>query len=218
MPKPMAICIEDLEARADQPKFLRCVAVPGRQPGLRVDRNGKVLWQSEDGVSCELWVSGDDRLILYRPEDAVPVTLHRAGRRLEVPGGKPVVLIDQDEFEVGARHLRVHVHGEAPAVSPPSVFVPKQKPLAGLARAAAVAATIGAVAVGGCGKKDPETRGREPIEIRDQPPKVEASDPPQEQPVDPETPGKDNTPPEPPAKDKTDEKDFPPDLDVNGKE
>ena len=128
------------------------------------------------------------------------------------------MLIDQDEFEVGARHLRVHVHGEAPAVSAPSAFVPKRKPLAGLARAAAVAATIGAVAVGGCGKKDPETRGREPIEIRDQPPKVEASDPPQEQPVDPETPGKDNTPPEPPAKDKTDEKDFPPDLDVNGKE
>jgi hypothetical protein len=56
MPKPMAICIEDLDSQP-KTKYLRCVALPGRQPGLRLDKAGSVLWQNDDGVSCELWVS-----------------------------------------------------------------------------------------------------------------------------------------------------------------
>ncbi|MCP4592143.1 MAG: hypothetical protein GY842_15520, partial [bacterium] len=72
MSKPLAICIEDMDAQAET-RYLRCVAVPGRQPGLRLDEAGSVLWKSDDGASCELWVSADDRLILYRPEDATRV-------------------------------------------------------------------------------------------------------------------------------------------------
>jgi len=145
------------------------VAVPGRQPGLRLDTGGEVLWKSDEAVACELWVSADDRLILYRPEGAAAVTVSRAGRSLEVPSGKPVVLIHQDQIDVSARNLRVHVHGEAPAISAPSVLAPQQGTLAGLARAAAVAATIGAAAVaGGCGKDD--AKARPPIDVREDPP------------------------------------------------
>jgi len=166
MPNPLAICIEDLEARPGEPRYVRCVAIPGRQPGLRLDTGGEVLWKTDDDVACELWVSADDRLILYRPEGADAVTVSRAGRSLDVPFGKPVVLIDQDGIAVGGRQLRVHVHGEAPAVSAPSVLAPQQGALSGLARAAAVAATISAAAVaGGCGDK---------IDVRDQPPAVAA--------------------------------------------
>jgi len=148
------------------------VAVPGRQPGLRLDTGGEALWKSDEDVACELWVSADDRLILYRPQGEAAVTVSRAGRSLDVPYGKPVVLIDQDQIDIGARNLRVHVHGEAPAITAPSVLAPQQGTLAGLARAAAVAATIGAAAVaGGCGKDD--ARAKPPIDVRENPPSME---------------------------------------------
>ncbi len=160
MPKPMALCIENLDPQSGAPKYVRCVALPGRQPGLRLAFGGAVLWQSDDAIACELWVSGDDRLILYRPEGATAVVLRRAGRGLDVPYDKPVVVIDQDEIDVGTRRLRVHVHGDAPAVAAPSEYVPEQGALGRLVRAAAAAVAIAsAVATGGC------------IEVRDKPPK-----------------------------------------------
>ena len=176
MPKPMAICIEDVSAG----KFLRCVAVAGREPGLRVDSKGDVIWRSDEAVACELWVSADEKLILYRPEGACAVTLRRAGRSLEVPFGKPVVMIDRDEVDVGERRLRVHVHGDAPSVAAPSPFAPEQSTLGKLARAAAAAAIIGS-GVGGCNVKDivvrdgpPKPAPPPPIDVRDGPPSVEA--------------------------------------------
>jgi len=174
MSKPMALCIEDLDPQAGAPKYVRCVAIPGRQPGLRLDFGGAVLWQSDDAVACELWVSADDCLILYRPEGAAAVTLRRTGRSLDVPYAKPVVVIDQDEIDVGARRLRVHVHGDAPAIAAPSVFVPEQGVLSRLVRAAAAAVAIfSAVATSGC------------IEVRDHPPKRPAPPkPPQEKTID----------------------------------
>jgi len=83
--KTAAICIEDLDAVSEASKYLRCVALPGRQPGLRLDETGNVQWQAGDVLSCELWVSADDRLILYRQEGMLPVVLRRGGRSLDVP-------------------------------------------------------------------------------------------------------------------------------------
>lgn len=179
MPKPMAICIEDLNSQS-KTRYLRCVALPGRQPGLRLDKAGRVLWQSDDGVSCELWVSADERLILYRPEARVPipVILHRAGRSLDVPYGKPVVVIDKDQIDVGSRHLRIHVHGRAPSVAAPSPLPSRPRPLDRLAQAAATAAVIGAVAAtGGCTDIDVRENPPEPIEI---PPTIEVIENPPE--------------------------------------
>jgi hypothetical protein len=151
MLKPLAICIEDLDAESRTEKYVRCVALVGRQPGLRLDEAGRVVWRSEEGTACELWVSADGRLVLYRQEGMGRVTLHRAGRSLDVPCAKPVIVADKDRIDVGARRLRVHVHGEAPVVAAPSPLASRQRPFGRLAQAVTTAAVIGAVvAAGGC--------------------------------------------------------------------
>jgi hypothetical protein len=144
MPQPLAICLEYLDARSPAERYVRCVALPGRQPGLRIDPAGTALWRSDDAVACELWISADDKLILFRPEEAVPVAVRRGGRALDVPCGKPVVLLDQDEFVVGGRRTRVHVHGVAPAVHAPSPLPVADQRSAGGLRAAAAAVALGA--------------------------------------------------------------------------
>ena len=55
--------------------------------------------------------------------------MQRAGRRLQVPFGKPVVLLDQDQVEAAGRSLRVHVHGAARAIhSPEPLTAPTKSP------------------------------------------------------------------------------------------
>ncbi|MBI4859974.1 MAG: hypothetical protein HY815_06885 [Candidatus Riflebacteria bacterium] len=167
MPAPMAICLEDLDATDPSVRYLRCVALVGREPGLRLSRGGAVLWQSDEAVACELWVSADDKLILYRPKGGAPVTVSRQGRSLEVPLERPVVLLDKDRFEVGGRHLCVHVHGEAPQVAAPSML--PSSSLRQLARVAAAALAISAAA--GASADGPiEVRGRPPAVAVERPP------------------------------------------------
>ena len=174
MPSPKAICIEDLITTDDNARYLRCVALAGRQPGLRVDRAGVVLWKSDEELACELWVSADERLMLFRPEGGAAVTVSRGGRSLDVPEAKPVVLLDQDELGVGGRALRVHIHGDAPGVHPPAPLEvrPPAEPssLRGAAQSATAAAAALALGVSlgaaGC-KSSPE-----PIEVRQEPPVV----------------------------------------------
>lgn len=159
MPKPLAICIEDLNAPSKASKYLQCVALPGRQPGLRLDGDGRAIWFSEKAVACELWVSADNRLILYRPDGAPAVQVRRAGRSLDVPFSKPVILLDKDEVDVGVRRLRIHIHGEAATVAAPTPLVVKPGPFDRLAQTATAAAIIGTLATG-C------------IEVRETPPVV----------------------------------------------
>jgi hypothetical protein len=168
VPRPIAICIEDLRADSNSTRYLQCVALAGDHPGLRIDHQGEIQWQPEqDARLVELFVSLDERLILFRQPDAAIVLLQREGRSLEVPVEKPVVLLDGDQLSVGGRELRIHVHGEAPAVSPPSWLEMVEEPSrssSSLLRATATALALGiAVGAGGCTKK---------IEVRDDPPKV----------------------------------------------
>lgn len=53
MSAPMAICIEYMKPRT-KAKLMQCVALAGRQPGLRLDSRGKLTWQQElrPHVSC----------------------------------------------------------------------------------------------------------------------------------------------------------------------
>ena len=169
MPSPVAICIEDLDT--DATPYLQCVAVAGADPGLVIDAEGEVHWQTGEPGACELWVSLDQRLMAFRPQGApgAPVVLHRGGRSLEVPEGKPVVVLDQDRLDVGPRRLRVHVHGEAPSVHPPSLLQQERpSPLGRVARAAATALALSA-AVGASGCKS--------VEVRHTPPKVAPTEP-----------------------------------------
>jgi hypothetical protein len=171
MVKPLAICIEDLDAQSGTGKYLRCVALPGRQPGLRLDGTGRVVWRSDDGASCELCVTADGRLALYRQEGMGRVTLRRAGRSLDVPSAKPVIVIDQDRIDVGARRLRVHVHGEAAAVVAPSPLRARPRRLDRLAQAVTTAAVIGAVTTtGGC--TDVDIWATPTIDVIEEPPVV----------------------------------------------
>ena len=157
MPKPLSICIEDLGAANEEERYTRCVALPGGQPGLGLDPAGHVLWQTGCPVACELWISADDKLILRRPDGAPVVRVSRLGRSIEAPFGKPVVLLDQDEIDVSGRGFRVHVHGEAQAVHPPTPLRQKLKRAAGIAAAVALSAAPVAAS--------------EPVEVRDHPPK-----------------------------------------------
>jgi hypothetical protein len=166
MPTPKQICLEDVRTSTPDARYLRCVALEGRAPGLRVDARGEVLWKSDDAIACELWVSLDDRLVLYRPDGAAPVRVERAGRAIDAPAEKPVILVDQDLVTVGGRQLRVHVHGDAPEVHAPA-FVTEAMLRA--ARAVSAAALLGAAAAG-CATDRGGAPAAPPIEVRESPP------------------------------------------------
>jgi hypothetical protein len=171
MSRPLAICLEDLQPRASDERYLRCVAVVGRAPGLRVAGGGAVLWRDETDTACELWVSADERLVLYRPEGGGRIVVRRASRSLEVPATKPVILLDQDELEVGGRRLRVHVHGDAPRVHAPEYLrAPSSRVPAKVAAALALGAALGVV---DCKKDNPAASGPPELEVREQPPAEE---------------------------------------------
>lgn len=159
MPEPLAICLEDLDPASPDDRYVRCTALVGRGPGLRIDTLGAVTWEQDRGTACELWVSLDDRLILFRPAGAETVRVHRAGRNLEVPEEKPVVIVDQDGVEVAGKRLQVHVHGVAPQVAPPT---PLRTQARNAAAGVAAAVALSAALTGCCG----------PVEIREEPPSV----------------------------------------------
>jgi len=168
MPRPLEICIEDL-ALSDVDRHVRCVALPGGEPGLALDRRGTVRWMPEGPVEglLGLWVSADDRLVLLRGAEIGPVTVERAGRRVVAPAGKPVILMDGDLLHVAGRQLRVHVHGETDQIHEP-------QPLHGmgrLVRATAAALALGAM-VGGSttGEARQNVGSPPPIEVRERPP------------------------------------------------
>jgi hypothetical protein len=166
MPEPIALCIEDLEAEEGPARFLRCVALVGRGPGLRLTAAGEVAWQAAEESPLELWVSQDDRLILFRRAGGPATSVTRMGRAYEVPEEKPVVLKGGDDLQVGERRLRVHLHGAAGEVAAPALLPERARPA--LAKVAAAALALGTVVGGpapsGAAETDP------PLEVRSRPP------------------------------------------------
>lgn len=171
MPLPIEICLEDLGLSPDDERYIRCVALPGGEPGLALDHAGLVRWMAP--ADYGLWVSADDRLILLRAEGAAPITVQRGGRSVEAPEERPVVLLDGDELQVDGRRLRVHVHGEASEVFSPEPLTGRA--LARIARATAAALALGAmVGAGGEVAAQPGITGagkQPPVEVRRRPPK-----------------------------------------------
>jgi hypothetical protein len=164
MPQPIAICLEDLDESPGRERYIRCVALPGRVPGLAVSQAARIVWKSDDPIACELWVSADERLILLRPDHAPEVRVQRAGRGIGAPFGKPVVLLDQDEFSIQGHSFRVHIHGQTASVHAPTALGSK---LSAATRLAA-AVTLGAATIG-C-PSQPRVPGNTPVEVRDNPP------------------------------------------------
>ena len=176
-PVPLAICLEDLDAAVDDERYLRCVALPGDdEAGLTLDSGGKARWMPDGPEAYELWVSADGRLALFRNAGAPLLVVRRAGRSVEAPAEKPVMLLDQDLLEVAGRRLRVHVHGEAEEVHEPMFL--SARALARRARAAAAALAL-STAVGAAGPAQGAPTpgaggGQAGIEVRLSPPKKPA--------------------------------------------
>ncbi len=167
MPTPQEICLEELAPESEAP-YIRCVALPGGEPGLALDREGSVRWMPDEPTDFGLWVSADEKLVLLRGAGAGPITVRRAGRALAAPEGAPVVLRDQDLLELDGRSLRVHVHGVAAEVHAPERL--SLRSLTQAARATAAALAL-AAAVGGSAEAEPVRGGPPPIEVRTRPPK-----------------------------------------------
>lgn len=205
MPKPLAICIENCYPPHEGLRYLRCTAITGVDPGLAVTPAGEVVWKGEGPVLCEIWVSSDEKLICFRPPSATAgARVHRAGREVVLEENKPVVVIDGDYLLLPGRCYRLHVHGQAPAVTEPRYLDFEEPASSTWARlAAAGVLVLGTVAVPACGRPSGDETQR--VEVRDQPPSVEpVMEPPMEEPPPPmevrdEPPKIAKPDPEPPA-------------------
>jgi hypothetical protein len=175
MPRAQEICLEELARKPEDGAFVRCVALPGGEAGLALDRAGAIQWMPEGPGAHALCVSQDDRLVLLGSAEAGEIHVERGHRSVVAPPGQPVVLLDQDVLRLGARAFRVHVHGEAQEVHAPEPLTGSA--LARLARAAAAAVAIGSAFAAGPGAlAGPGAEGGPaPIEVRTRPPVVAPS-------------------------------------------
>lgn len=157
---PLSLCLEDMDALPGDDRYMQCVALVGRRPGLVLTTQGRIGWKVKGPVACELWRSGDGMLALYRPEPGpdLAIELHRAGRSLIVPFGKPVILRHHDLISIEGRTWTVHIHGTTRKVAAPS---PLRRNLV-----ATLAAMTVAIAGAGCSDSD------DAIDVRDNPPGV----------------------------------------------
>ncbi len=139
---PIALCLEKLGATEDE-RYTRCTARSGREQGLAIGLGGAILWCSPEPAACTLWVSRDQRLMALRPEGAPTVSVVRAGRTLELPADKPVVLRHQDDLVFAGVRYRVHVHGTTNEVHPPRrvLALPRVVTLAAVLAAGAACST-----------------------------------------------------------------------------
>ena len=163
MPEPIAICVEDLAPVDVNDRFVRCVAKVGRGDGLALDPAARPVFGKQTNAACELVVSLDQRLLLIRHEGAPTVTVFRAGRSLEAAVGHLVLLVDQDEVQVGDKRVRIHIHGLSPEVHAPKPFVPKA------VKTAVSMAAVMALAATGCDQTS-SLLDSKPIEVREHPP------------------------------------------------
>jgi hypothetical protein len=168
MPTLLEICLEETALPTNAERYIRCVALPGGEPGLALDRDGVVRWMPDPPADYGLWVSADDQLILLRSPDAGAITVSRAGRSLEAPAAMPVVLLDQDLLQLDGRELRVHVHGVAEEVHAPERLSGSALALAARATAAALALSAAVGLAGAAGR--PSLAAPPPIEVRTRPP------------------------------------------------
>jgi hypothetical protein len=143
-PRPIELCLERVRSSSAD-RYVRCTAQVGRAMGLALGVDGRILWREQSGVGCEIWVSADQRLMAWCPPGTPPTTLYRAGRVLQLPRERPVVLRHHDELELAATRFRVHVHGVTNLVHAPAIV----RTLARAAAAATLALAVGGSA--GCG-------------------------------------------------------------------
>ncbi|MBU1070468.1 hypothetical protein KJ975_12950 [Myxococcota bacterium] len=162
MPQPIAICLEDCYSPHESLRFLQCVAGSGPDFRLLLAQDGRVLWQEEatgkEGAAwCRIFVTGDQRLGVIR-DAPMPAgaRVSRAGRRVDLEPGKPVILMEGDYVAHPGRCYRVHIHGAAARAAEPTYLQsnePARHTLARLAAAGIIAVT--ALTGAGCPREQP---------------------------------------------------------------
>jgi len=147
---PIELCLESLDQLEDDHPYVRCVAISGAEPGLGLSAVGEITWCDADPAAVNLWVSADNQLIVTRGSNSDAVRLTRGERFLDLPLEKPVVILDQDFLSVNGHTFRVHVHGIAASVEPPTKLALRrvQSMIAG--------AAVAAVSMAGCHTSTPD--------------------------------------------------------------
>jgi hypothetical protein len=204
MPGPIALCLENCYPAHESLRYLRCVALSGAEPALSVLPGGEIEWRQETPGHGQLWVSADERLIFHRPAGSVGwAQVHRGGRRVDVPDGKPVVLLDGDHLVVPGFCYRVHVHGPAGQLHEPTYLdageparlEPARHTRGRLAAAGLLAVTTIFGAQGACTTEKPVNEKPEPREAGDPgQPMPPVDEPDEKQPDKPEIDVRDHPP------------------------
>jgi hypothetical protein len=173
MVQPFAVCLESLDGPKGHVRHLACTALVGPAPGLALSEAGEVSW-CESVSAVSFWVSADSRLVLVRESGAPEVQVERAGRSLSVPWHKPVVLANADVVSTARRRYRVHLHGPAASITPPTAVSYHD---ASSLRSVAAAVALGVVGLGCCkgmmpgGDRDAaQPDASQGIEVREHPP------------------------------------------------
>jgi hypothetical protein len=151
-----SLCLEDLESTV--PRFVRCVALAAGQLGLGLAPDGSPAWQDAAAAECPIAVAADGRLALTRTERAPAVQVQRAGREVDVPPLRPIMLRDGDVLIVAGHRVRLFRHGQVTRVHRPQLLRGK---VAAFAAAAALALSAGVAAPAGADA---------PIEVQPRPP------------------------------------------------
>ncbi len=147
MPHPIALCLENVQPSSEDLRYIRCVALSGAENhvlSLRLDGTVHLGPREEGSAGC-LWVSSDDRLAFWRPADAAGwAQVHRAGRHVDVPVEKPVMVLDGDHIVIPGFCYRLHVHGPAQKVHEPEFLDAggRSSPVRRLAAAGLMAAAV----------------------------------------------------------------------------
>ncbi len=151
MPKPIALCIELVDA-PEKERYYKCTARSGREKGLSIRLDGTIGWCEDGPTACDIWVSADQRLIAKRPIDSGDVHVTRAHRKILLKEDFMATVLNRDELIIDGRRYRIHVHGVTEEVhSPRLVRVIRA------ARAAGLAAALTASTLVGCGDKSEST-------------------------------------------------------------
>ncbi|MDJ0764685.1 MAG: hypothetical protein QNJ97_17025 [Myxococcota bacterium] len=133
MSKPVALCVE-LKNNPEKTRYYKCTARTGREKGLTIQLDGTIGWCEISDVACELWVSDDQRLMVFRPSGGPDVYVSRANRKICLAEAQMATLLHLDELTINGRSYCIHVHGIAETIHPPR--------LVRVIRAASLAASL----------------------------------------------------------------------------
>jgi len=193
MSHPIAICLERFSKPEGSPFFTSCVALPTGEMGLGLTAEGAISWKQGDEHMVTLSVAEAGGLFLHRPAHGPTVQVHRSGRTRDLGEDEAVEVLQGDRIVLDGEHeILLHLHGNAPAIAPPTlVEIEQPKPTtrvgAALSKVAAAAA-IGAAGVlgagAGCDLAGCESTRDTPV--RPEPPIV--AEPPDLRPLPPEPP------------------------------